>query len=218
MNVGHSVRVAVAVAVALLLSQAALVSAQSHTVVPSAPSHPPSSHPAPATGRASRPAAVRGGGGDHLAEWMNRHSNLTPTQQVKALESEPGFSQLPATTQQRMRDTLTKLQTMPPEKREQILARNEAMERLNPVQREQVRGAMKQLAALSPDDRRYVARTFRGLRELPPQQRQAVLASDRFAHLNDAERATLNSLMQVEPLLLPAYDSAAATPPATPAP
>jgi hypothetical protein len=68
---------------------------------------------------------------------------------------------------------------------------------------------MKQLADLPPDQRRYVARTFRGLRELPPAQRQAVLNSERFAHLTDAQRASLNSLMQVEPLLPPPYDATA---------
>jgi hypothetical protein len=204
MKARHTVRVAAAFAAVLCFTQAAPLCAQTHGANR-------------AETRPVRPT-IRPGGGDHLAEWMNRHSNLTSQQQVHALESEPGFSQLPATTQQRMRDTLAKLQSMSPQQREQLLARNEAMERLNPAQREQVRSAMKQLAALPPDDRRYVARTFRGLRELPPQQRQAVLASERFSHLTDAQRATLHSLMQVEPLLLPAYDSAASTPPVGPTP
>jgi hypothetical protein len=150
--------------------------------------------------------------GDHLAEWMNRHSTLNPDQQQRALENEPGFHDLPPQTQQRMRDTLIRLNAMPPEKRERLLERNEAMEHLTLSEREQVRSAMKQLADLPPDQRRYVARTFRGLRELAPAQRQAVLNSERFNHLTDAQRASLNSLMQVEPLLPPPYDAGIPTP------
>ena len=147
--------------------------------------------------------------GEHLAEWMNRHSNLTPEQQQKALESEPGFKDLPPQTQQRMREHLAELNAMPPAQRQRLLEHNEWMEHLSPPQQKQVRAAMKQLADLPPDQRRYVARTFRGLRELPPAQRQAVLNSERFAHLTDAQRASLNSLMQVEPLLPPPYDATA---------
>jgi hypothetical protein len=173
---------------------------------------PAQSHGGPAApARVASPAGERRAG-SHLAAIHSiggDHSNLTAPQQLKALQAEPGFNELPATTQDRMRETLTRLQSMPPEKRDQILARNEAMERLNPAQREQVRSAMKQLAELPPDERRYVARTFRGLRELPPQQRQAVLASERFSHLTDAQRTSLGSLMQVEPLLPPPYDSGA---------
>lgn len=150
-----------------------------------------------------------GGGGDHLAEWMAKHSNLTNEQQLRALEAEPGFAQLPPATQQHMRDTLVRLQGMTPERRQRILSFNEAIERLNPSQREQVRAATKQLAELPPDQRRYVVRTFRGLRQLPPRQRQAVLNSERFAHLTPEQRSSLNSLMAVEPLLPPSYDSSA---------
>ena len=145
--------------------------------------------------------------GEHLPEWINQHKDLTPEEQQKALEKEPGFRELPPQTQQRMRDQLNKLNSMSPEKRQHLLERNEAMERLNPAQRSQVNSAMKQLRDLPPDQRVYVARTFRGLRELSPAQRQAVLSSERFNHLTNAQRATLNSLMQVEPLLPPPYDA-----------
>ena len=96
---------------------------------------------------------------------------------------------------------------MSPENRQRLLERNEWLEHLTPAQRNQFLGAMKQLRDLPPDQRVYVNRTFRGLRELSPAQRQAVLNSDRFNHLTDAQRATLNSLMQVEPLMPPPYDA-----------
>ena len=167
---------------------------------------PPRSTLAPIQRHQQQPRAPKPNG-EHLAEWMNRHSNLNPQQQQQALESEPGFHDLPPQTQQRMRDRLTQLNSMSPEQRQRLLERNEAMEHLNPDQRAQVRGAMKQLADLPEDQRRYVARTFRGLRELSPAQRENVLSSERFDHLTPEQRSALTSLMKVEPLLPPPYDS-----------
>src|ERR1700722_14630966 len=49
---------------------------------------------------------------EHLAQWMDRHSNLSLPDQQKALENEPGFRDLPPQTQQRYRDRLTQLNNM----------------------------------------------------------------------------------------------------------
>jgi hypothetical protein len=139
---------------------------------------------------------------EHLAQWMDRHSNLPLADQQRALENEPGFRNLPPPTQQRMRDRLTQLNNMSPEQRRRILDRTEAMERLTPPQRQQVRGAMQQLGGLPEDRRRLVARAFRDLREMPQPQRQAILNSDRFrGQFSDQERNTLSSLLAVEPYL-----------------
>lgn len=138
--------------------------------------------------------------GEHLAEWMNAHKNLTPAQQQLALQNEPGFRELPAQTQQRYRDRLTQLNAMNPQQRENTVRNIENMERLSPQQRGQVRGAMQQLGALPPDERRIVARNFRQLRDLPPDQRSAALSR---IPLNDAQRSTLTNLMSVEPMLPP---------------
>ena len=70
--------------------------------------------------------------GEHLAEWMNQHRDLSPQQQQQALDREPGFRELPQPTQQRMRDRLTQLDAMTPDQRQRVLARNEALERLTP--------------------------------------------------------------------------------------
>ncbi len=59
---------------------------------------------------------------EHLAQWMDRHSNLPLADQQKALENEPGFRDLPPQTQQRMRDRLTQLNNMTPDQRQRILA------------------------------------------------------------------------------------------------
>lgn len=139
---------------------------------------------------------------EHLAQWMDRHSNLPLAEQQRALENEPGFRDLPPPTQQRMRDRLTQLNSMSPEQRRRILQRTEEMEHLSPPQRQQVRGALSQYHELPPDRRRLVARAFRDLREMPPPQRQAILNQDRFrSQFSDQERNTLSNLLAVEPYL-----------------
>lgn len=141
--------------------------------------------------------------GEHLPEWMNRHSGLTLQQQQVALEREPGFRELPPPTQQRMLQRLSQLNAMSPEERERILDRNEAMERLSLDQRSQVRGAMEQLGSLPPDQRHMVARSFREIRELPPEQRMAIVNSGSYGWMNEAQRSTLIHLIRVAPMLPP---------------
>lgn len=146
------------------------------------------------------PGVNRQGGakGEHLAEWMNAHRNLSPAQQQQALQAEPGFRELPPQTQQRMRERLNQLNAMDPARRAAILKLNEHMEGLSIEQRGQVRGAMQQLGSLPPDQRHVVARSFNELRHMPPDQRGAAMSR---IPLNDAQRSALNNLMTVEPML-----------------
>jgi hypothetical protein len=141
--------------------------------------------------------------GEHLADWMNQHRNLTPQQQQQALTREPGFQQLPQQTQQRMRNRLAELNAMPTQQRQRYLNYNEHMERLPLAQRAEVRGSLQQLGSLPEDQRRQVARSFRELRALPADQRAAALNSPQYQYMNPAQRATLNDLLRVEPLLPP---------------
>ncbi|HXC97047.1 MAG TPA: DUF3106 domain-containing protein [Edaphobacter sp.] len=156
---------------------------------------------------APRQAPKPGGGGpkanqEHLAQWMDRHSNLPLADQQRALEKEPGFRDLPPETQQRMRDRLTQLNNMSPEQRQRTLERTEIMEHLTPEQRQQFRSSVQQLGAFPEDRRRMVARAFHDLREMPVPQRQAVLNSDRFrGQFSDQERTTLSNLLSVEPYI-----------------
>jgi len=153
---------------------------------------PPPPHP----GFAGNP-----GKNPHLLQWMDRHSNLTPEQQQKALEREPGFRELPPETQQRTRNLLNRLNEMPPERRQRLLERNEAIARLAPEQRQQFRSAMDQYKELPPDRRHEVARAFRELRQTPEAQRQSMMNSDRYRNLSDQERNALSNLLSVEPYL-----------------
>ena len=155
------------------------------------------SHPQVA---ASHPAQGPRENQEHLAQWMDRHSNLSLPEQQRALEG--GFKELPQQTQQRLRNQLNQLNNMPPEQRRRLLEHTEAMEQLTPPQRQQVRGAMQEYRALPIERRRMVARAFRDLREMPQPQRQAVLNSDRFrSQFSDEERNTLSSLLTVEPYI-----------------
>ena len=140
--------------------------------------------------------------GEHLMDWMNAHSSLSPQQQQDALSREPGFHELPGQTQQRIRDRLSELDAMTPQQRQRMLQHTEQMERLNPTQRAEVRGAMLQLGALPGDQKRAVSQAFRELRNVPPDQRAAV-ANSRFGYFNPQQRYALNRLMQVEPMLPP---------------
>jgi hypothetical protein len=153
-------------------------------------------HPVPG----AKPGSSPKGNQEHLPQWMARHGNLSPAEQQRALENEPGFRDLPAQTQQRMRDRLSQLNNMTPEQRRRILERNEQMEHLTPQQRQQVHGAVEQYQGLPKDRQRLVARAFRDLREMPPQQRQAILNSDHFrGEFSDQERNTLSGLLAFEP-------------------
>ncbi len=148
------------------------------------------------------------GNQEHLPQWMERHQNLSPAEQQRALENEPGFRQLPPQTQQRMRERLSQLNGMNPQQRTHVLERAEQMENLSPQQRQQVRGAMAQLGSLPMDRRKAVARAFRDLRDMPPQQRQAYLSSEYLQRqFSPEERATLTNLMAVETLLPPPHSA-----------
>jgi hypothetical protein len=158
----------------------------------------------------SRPGPGPGGGPrenqEHLAQWMERHSNLSLPQQQRALENEPGFRSLPPQTQDRLRDRLVQLNHMTPEQRQRTTERTELMERLTPDQRQQFRSSVQQLGQLPEDRRRMVARAFRDLRELPQSQRAAALNSDRYrGQFSDQERSTLSNLLAVEPYIPPQH-------------
>jgi Protein of unknown function (DUF3106) len=189
-----------ALAVLLLFAATAIVAAQPASM------HKVAQAPKPA-GNAQHPVQGPKQMGpkpnqEHLAQWMDHHSSLSLTDQQHALESEPGFRDLPSQTQQRMRDRLTQLNNMSPEQRQRILERTEQMEHLTPPQRQQVRGALEQYRGLPEDRRRMVARAFRDLREMPQPQRQAILNSDRFrGQFSDQERNTISNLLAVEPYL-----------------
>jgi hypothetical protein len=161
--------------------------------------------PPPAVLKPARPNPPRAGARlapnqGHLAQWMEEHKNLSPADQQRALENEPGFRDLPPQTQQNMRDRLAQLNNMNPQQRDRTLDRTEALERLTPQQRQQWRGAVDQLNGLPAPRRILVARAIVDLRQMPAEQREQVIDSDRFrAQFSDGERGMIRTLLTAEP-------------------
>jgi hypothetical protein len=136
----------------------------------------------------------------HLGAWLARHGNLTPDQQERALQSEPGFNRLPPETQQKLINRLRQINRMPPNQRQRTMDRIEAMERLSPQMRQQVRASVQQFHSLPDDRQRLVKKAFRDLREYPPEQRQAMMNSGQFqAQFTAQERGILGNILAVEP-------------------
>ncbi len=104
----------------------------------------------------------------HLGMWLERHQGLSPEQQEKALQSEPGFSGCPRKLKRGCSVRLRQLNKMPPQQRQRTLDRIEAMEHLTPQMRQQVRTSFQDFHSLPLDRQRMVRKAFRDLREYPP--------------------------------------------------
>jgi hypothetical protein len=136
----------------------------------------------------------------HLGTWLQRHENLTPEQQEKALQSEPGFNRLPPETQQKLMDRLRQLNRMPPAQRQRTVDSIEAMEHLTPQMRQQVRASFQDFHTLPEDRQRLMKKAFRDVREYPPEQRAAMMNSGQFqAQFTLQERQILGNILAVEP-------------------
>jgi hypothetical protein len=136
----------------------------------------------------------------HLGTWLQRHGNLPPEQQEKALQNEPGFNSLPPETQQKLLNRLRQINQMPPNQRQRTVDHIEALERLTPQMRQQVHTSMQQLHALPEDRQRLVKKAFRDLRAYPPEQRAAMMNSGQFqSQFTPQERGILGNILAAEP-------------------
>lgn len=136
----------------------------------------------------------------HLGPWLQRHGNMPPAQQEKALESEPGFTRLPLEQQEKLLNRLRQINRMPPTQRQRTVDRIEAMERLSPQMRQQVRMSVQEFHALPEDRQRLVKKAFRDLRDYPPEQRAVMMKSGQFqAPFTPQERGILGDILAVEP-------------------
>lgn len=136
----------------------------------------------------------------HLGTWLQSHGNLSPEQQERALQSEPGFNRLGPETQQKLLDRLHQINRMPPNQRQRTVDRIEAMEHLSPQMRQQVRASVQQFHALPEDRQRLVKKAFRDLRDYPPEQRDVLMNSGQFqGQFSPQERTILGNILAVEP-------------------
>lgn len=184
---------------------------QPHNVPRPEPSHPATGSDSSHNGARPEPShsftrpepniVVRPGSNqDHLSQWMERHSNLSLSEQQRALDNEPGFRDLPEQVRQREHDQLVRLNSMNPQQRTRMLERNEALERMAPPQRQQYRNVVQSFASLPLDRRHMIARAVLDLRVMPPDQRRQVLDSPTSrAQFSDEERYMLSTLLTAEP-------------------
>jgi hypothetical protein len=154
----------------------------------------------------ARPAQSQGapprfvGAQQHLGTWLQRHGNLPPAEQERALQSEPGFNRLPPETQQKLLDRLRQINRMPPRQRQRTVDQIEAMEHLTPQMRQQVRASVQEFHSLPPDRQRLVKKAVRDLREYPPEQRVAMMHSGQLqSQFTPEERSILSNVLAVTP-------------------
>ena len=165
-------------------------------------SAPPPQHPAPAPhySAAPRPNPQPKAGQQHLGEWLQRNQGLSPQEQRRALEREPGFSRLPPQQQQRLSNRLDQLNGMPPSQRERTVERIENMERLSPQKKQEVRSSAQSLAQMPADRQQAMKKAIRDLRDVPTGLRQSELNSPRYtSQFSPDERNVLGNLLSVEP-------------------
>jgi hypothetical protein len=162
--------------------------ARSQMRVPQMP--PPASRP-PAIG----PGAIPQREG-HLPKWIENHKNLSPAEQHRALQNEPGFRELDPATQQRELNQLDRLNSMTPQERNRTLNGVEGLERLSPQQQQQWDRAVHQLDGVEPQRRRVMIHAIEDLRQMPANQRQQIIDSPAFAgQFSPEERQIMGTVL-----------------------
>ena len=140
------------------------------------------------------------GQGYRAGTWIRAHRNLTPDQQEKALENDPGFKKLPPERQAELKNNLRRFNNLPPQQRERALRRWEFLESLTPTQREQLRQANQELKALPEGRELMVHKALRALRQMTPEGREEAYKSDRFRNtFTGQEQDILKRLAAISP-------------------
>ncbi|HTW58656.1 MAG TPA: DUF3106 domain-containing protein [Terriglobales bacterium] len=125
----------------------------------------------------------------HAGDWLRRYKDLSPAEQERELQRDPGFRRLPLAQQQLLRQRLQHFSSLPPQQQLRMLNRMETWEHLTPAQKQQARQVFNQFRRLPPDRQRMVATAVHDLRGMPPDQRERVIDSPRFRGMfSDQER------------------------------
>jgi Protein of unknown function (DUF3106) len=119
-------------------------------------------------------------GQGHAGDWLRRYKGMSPSEQERALQSDPGFRRLSPERQQLLRQRLHHFASLPPEQQQRMLNRMETWEHLTPGQKQQAREVFGRLRQLPPDRQRMVTTAVRDLRAMPPGQREQIIDSHRF--------------------------------------
>jgi hypothetical protein len=116
----------------------------------------------------------------HAGDWLRHYRSLSPAEQERALQSDPGFRRLSPQQQQLLRQRLQHFNSLPREQQERMLSRMETWEHLTPGQKQQARELFGRMQQLPQDRRRMVMTAVRDLRAMPPDQREQIIDSNRF--------------------------------------
>jgi len=119
-------------------------------------------------------------GQGHAGDWLRRYKGLSPGEQERALQNDPGFRRLSPERQQMLRQRLNHFSSLPPQQQQRVLNRMETWEHLTPGQKQQARELFGRMQQLPQDRRRMVNTAVRDLRAMPPQERDQIINSNRF--------------------------------------
>ncbi len=114
----------------------------------------------------------------HAGDWLRRYKDLPPDQQMRALENDPEFRNLPRWRQQALRQRLQRFNSLTPQQRQRILNRIEVWEHLTPEQKGEAVQLARQWRDLPPARRELMKGAIRDLQKMPPDQRQQALDSN----------------------------------------
>ena len=177
---------------------------ESHSAPKPVAQHGPSqvSHPSPhsqPSGSGHPNLSAKTASQPHLGEWMRQNQGLSPQEQTKRLQQEPGFKQLPPQQQQQLTNRLQELNRMPPDQRQRTVERVENMERLPPQRQQEIRASAAKLGELPPERQAAVRDAMRGLLNVPPGLRQSELNSPKYSQMSPEERGIAGNLLSIEP-------------------
>jgi hypothetical protein len=130
---------------------------------PAAPNHP---QPHPGQG--------------HAGDWLRRYKGLSPAEQERALQSDPGFRNKSPEQQQRLRQQLRYFASLPPRQQQRIVDNMDKWAHLTPDQKQQAREVFGRMQQLPPERRPMVRTAIRDLSGMPPEQREQIIDSPRF--------------------------------------
>jgi hypothetical protein len=123
----------------------------------------------------------------HAGDWLRRYKGLSPAEQERALQNDPGFRNKSPEQQQRLRHQLRIFSSLPPREQQRIVDNMDKWAHLTPQQKQQARDVFGRMQHLPPNRRPMVRTAIRDLSTMPPERREEVINSSRFKKMFSPE-------------------------------
>jgi Protein of unknown function (DUF3106) len=150
----------------------------------------------------------------HAGDWLRRYKGLSPAEQERALQNDPGFRNKSPEQQQRLRQQLRLFSSLPPREQQRIVDNMDKWAHLTPEQKLQAREVYGRMQHLPPNRRPMVRTAIRDLSAMPPERREEVIDSNRFKKMfSPDERDVMRAAVRLP--LVP-QESGKSEEPATP--